>query len=331
MDGSHFDALTRTLTAPITRRVSLSGLAAGILVALGLALEETTVLAKKKGNKGKGKSKSKKNKKKCSFGRPPCGNRCCLLEETCQPGGCRHRCQDGLQNLGESDQDCGRVCVGLRGENGRCLPRQKCGGPEDCRSGFCDQIASGPETVCVECLADNHCVVNVAGPRCLDNFCFECALDADCVDRFDPPQPVCIFLPVTAGLNTAPCPPNQPCVCRECRNDTDCPAARPRCQTGTGTPADGFCFECLEDSHCPEGQLCDEQGFCEVFVCSSDNQCPSGCCDGGECIASFDSVAHCGSCRNICPGQIPSCVLFCCQETCQRICLQEGEDPPPPC
>lgn len=57
MDGSHFDSLTRTLTAPISRRVTLGGLAAGVLFSLlGLTLDETTVLAnnnKKKKDKDK--------------------------------------------------------------------------------------------------------------------------------------------------------------------------------------------------------------------------------------------------------------------------------------
>ena len=57
MDGSDFDSLTHTFAASISRRVTLGGL----IVGLGLALEEAVVLAKN--GKGNGKGKGRGNKK----------------------------------------------------------------------------------------------------------------------------------------------------------------------------------------------------------------------------------------------------------------------------
>src|SRR5688572_16607687 len=106
MDDARFDRLAVAFVAASSRR-RLLGTLLGTTLA-GVLGGTDTAAAKKK------KKKKNKKKKQCPFGRPSCGNRCCLLEETCQFGQCRHRCVDGLQNLGESDQDCGRVCVGFR-------------------------------------------------------------------------------------------------------------------------------------------------------------------------------------------------------------------------
>jgi hypothetical protein len=109
MDGSDFDALTHTLAAPLSRRVTLGGL----VVAISLALEEAVSLAKKKG-KGKGKGdngRGKKKKKKkvlctsagdsCTFSvHPCCGDTLC-----CDPTG------SGFRTCLPPDQCCaGNTC-----------------------------------------------------------------------------------------------------------------------------------------------------------------------------------------------------------------------------
>jgi hypothetical protein len=303
MDGERFDRLTRTLTASRSRRVTLGGLAAGILLSLSLALDETTLLAKK--NKGKGKKK-KKNKKKdcppgrrcgtrccppgqtcqdgqclCSFGREPCGNECCTLGETCDGGQCVHHCVDGSLNGGESDTDCGRVCDGVFGASpaGRCGLRKRCAGPEDCTSAKCQEPQPGTGLQCVECLIDSDCTSPVFR-RCLDNFCFECAIDADCPSPFNAGSDfdLCVVI--------EDCPRNQPCVCRQCRQDSDCPPERPHCDTGTDSISGKLCNECLEDAHCPPSQLCNQgPGTCEGFECDNDDDCPPDrpLCINGTC------------------------------------------------
>jgi hypothetical protein len=91
MDGSDFDALTHTLAAYFSRRVTRGGL----LVALGLALEEAVALAKKgkgKGHKGRGgkKGKNKKKKDKCTSAKDSCTfslHPCCGDTICCDPTG----------------------------------------------------------------------------------------------------------------------------------------------------------------------------------------------------------------------------------------------------
>ena len=236
MDAPHFDRLAAALANGPSRRRLLAALLGSVLA----------------GNAGlrkiKAKRKNKKKKKNCSLGRPSCGGKCCVLDETCQRGKCKHHCEDGVKNLGETDVDCGGVCDGVLGFSpfGRCDNRKRCDdGGEDCRSAFCEELEPGAGKVCVDCNIDSHCDILAGRRRCLDHFCFECAADFDCPGQGNPPEErFCITIPVAAGQNNEPCPNNQPCVCRECRNDGDCPAARPHCQTGTGTTEDGKCFKC---------------------------------------------------------------------------------------
>lgn len=277
MDGSRFDLLARFVAGSMSRRKTLGGLAGGILVALDLAQDETSGLAKKK--KGK-KGKKKDKKKECGLSNPiRCGQNCCRSDETCRNGRCLHHCKDGIRNFGEADVDCGRLCVEVNSPNGLCGLRKRCEVDGDCQSLFCREPQPGAGRQCVECLIDTHC----GDGRCLDNFCFGCAIDADCPRPNDPPE----FEFCLAIDNF--CPNNQPCVCRECRQDNHCPAARPHCQIGTGTNQDGFCFECLEDTDCPEGQLCDEDGRCEnLLACEGDQDfCVDGIlgCNGrSQCL-----------------------------------------------
>lgn len=269
MDGLHFDRLTVALATGPSRRRLLAAL-------LG------SVLAGRVGRRKIKAKKKKKKQKKCSLGRPSCGGKCCVLDETCQKGKCKHHCEDGVKNLGETDVDCGGVCDGVLGFSpfGRCDNRKRCVDDRDCHSVFCEELESGAGKVCVDCNIDSDCALFAAGrPRCLDHFCFECFLNSDCPGQFNPPEErFCISLPVAAGQNNEPCPNNQPCVCRECRNDGDCPVERPHCQD------DGRCFECLEDTHCPQGSLCSDEGNCEVFVCHSDDDCAGLRCCEGECF-----------------------------------------------
>ena len=156
MDADRFDSLTRTLTAPISRRVTLGRFVAGVLVALGLAVEETPLLAKKKGN-GKGNGKGKKKNKKdftdplypdgcwedCTAGVAPwymkdpacCRDSCRDLHANpyncgacfnycprktkplCYAGQCREKCPQGLTK-------CGNTCLHQSAEtccNGRVI------------------------------------------------------------------------------------------------------------------------------------------------------------------------------------------------------------------
>jgi hypothetical protein len=245
MDGSRFDLLARTFADSISRRITLGGLAGGVLAAIDL-VPVGNGLAEKKGKKRKRKQNKKK---KCSNGRERCGGTCCQAEETCQQGTCIDRCQDGVQNFGETDIDCGRVCLGRNvpfGTGGPCGLFQRCEVPEDCFKGLCEVVANRGRD-CVECRIDSDCDRNsfTFGKRCVGNLCSSCAADFDC----RPPTPFCVAPPNSSCQG-------QPCLCRQCRVDTDC----------------------------PQGQLCDEQGSCEGFVCDSNQDCPTGrACENGAC------------------------------------------------
>jgi len=109
---------------------------------------------------------------------------------------------------------------------------------------------------CVECTNDNYCL-DPLNPACDLEFneCFRCANDNHCTD---PLLPAC-------KLNTH--------ECVECTNDNHCSDTpeMPHCRYN-------LCRECLSNSHCPEGMICNG-GNCMAFGsgwCSSDKDCPSG-------------------------------------------------------
>jgi hypothetical protein len=290
MDGSQFDLLTRTIAGSSSRRVTLGGLAGGLLVALNLAQHQSNGLGKKKG-KGKGKGKDKDKNKKCPNGRKRCGGKCCKEKETCdKKGKCVHHCQDGEKNFGETGIDCGGTCV--RGDSGfrPCAIGQGCEVDDDCFTDICVNKGSGKE--CVLCRIDSDCDrTSTRGPRCLDNSCFPCAADFDC----PPTGPFCIESPGS-------CPSGQPCACGACRVDTDC----------------------------PKGQLCDGRGNCESFDCESNRDCPTGraCEDGfctGTCVGPGGDVTDEGECCSevdCAIGDFDICCDF------DQICLGGGGNGP---
>lgn len=265
MDGNRFDLLTRTLANAISRRTTLGGLAGGVYATLELVPAGTTLSKKKGGKKGnnKKKRKGKKNKQKCNDGNPiRCGENCCRTDQTCRDGRCLHHCEDGVVNFGETDIDCGRVCDGVLAPSnfGRCRVRQRCESDIDCRSGICRDVPALGR-VCVECLIDAQCGNLSPTPRCIQNFCFECAADFDCPQE----RPRCIA--------ASDCPNGAACACAVCRLDADC----------------------------PEGQLCDSQGRCEGFACESNQDCPTGraCEDGactGTCVPPGGDITDEGEC-----------------------------------
>lgn len=312
MDDSRFDALTRSLSTPGSRRRALGGLLAG---ALGMALDETTGLAKKK-KKGKKKGKKKDEKKPncfdlircgdecCARSESCCGNHCCLPfqtccgnaccngEETCRNGTtCVNHCNDGVQNFRETDTDCGGSCRNVR----KCDVTQGCAEDADCESGVCvDRPGLG--FICVPCRTDLDCERQNPETRgCFDNVCFECASNTDCSEGEvcnatthscaecvsdtqcgNAERPFCV-----APLD-GECPSDQPCVCRRCRTSDDCPDEEICDETGN-------CIECLSDTDCAAGKVCVQN------TCRAPATCPAG---ADLCTQGFGSTTACGSgCR----------------------------------
>lgn len=299
MDGSDFDALTRTVAAPLSRRITLGGLAAGVLLALGLALDETSVHAKKKKGKGKGK-KNKKNKKKkknnCRAGsfRPvPCGDTCCAIDETCcgdsssfffccasgdtcRPEGCIQHCNDREKNFDETDIDCGGSCRDLK----KCRLAQSCAVDADCFNNVC---VSRPDlrtdgNLCLLCRIDSDCdrldPGNPGNFRCLNNLCSECAIDDDCPrPGQDDKQQFCVE-PVAGG-----CPANTRCACRQCRDSNDCPTGQICDETNT-------CF-----GGCTDGELCTNENGDDRLCC--DGMCGKPCTSNADCAGCPLGVGDC--------------------------------------
>jgi len=81
-------------------------------------------------------------------------------------------CADGLQNLDESDVDCGGSCAG-------CLYGDACGGDGDCQSGLCD----GTSDTCVDCYGTADCpgMDDVCAPETCDgsNQCIGAPVSCD--------------------------------------------------------------------------------------------------------------------------------------------------------
>jgi hypothetical protein len=292
MDADRFDALTLTLTASRSRRVTLGGLVAGVLVALGRTRDVPTVLAKKKRGKGK---KGKAKKKSCSAGNPiRCGRFCCRPDERCRGGQCVSHCEDGEPNFGETDTDCGGTCRSVR----TCRLGKSCAQDADCFNNVCTG------NLCAECRIDSDCdgLGNPLRFRCFDNFCFECATNFDCPRPGQgAKQTVCINKRCVECASGADCPIERPfcmtdineecvdnavrpCACRACRDEVDC-AAGQVCDESNGN-----CVECVQDADCATaGQVC-LQNTCRT---------PATCAAGLDlCTQGFGAGTVCGgNCR----------------------------------
>ena len=283
MDGERFDTLTRSLhdarfdclapaVATCSSRRDVLGMLLGTALSGLFGLLETTARGRRRRN--------------CPLGRSRCDGKCCkAVESICRRGRCIHHCEDDTTDFGETNVDCGGTCRNVR----KCDRLRSCVIDADCLSDICFERSPG-RRVCGDCRIDSDCDTTPLnlGSRCIDNICRECVLHSDC-EACCPERPFCVpFVPF-------PCSNNQPCVCRECRQDTDC----------------------------PEGSFCDS-GDCEGSECASDNDCASQpdrrtLCVAGQCVqcrSDNDCEAEdvcvngfCSDCRDgaDCPAERPVC------------------------
>lgn len=227
------------------------------------------------------KRKKAKKKRSCSAGNPKrCGNRCCRSDETCRAGRCLDHCQDGLLNFRETDTDCGGPCPRRLAPFGTCVLGKRCAVDEDCFTGVCVEATLGAGRTCALCRQDSDCDRNsTSGRRCINHDCFACAADADCPAE----RQFCIA--------TGACPNNEPCVCGSCRQDTDCPP-------GQVCDEQGQCFECFEDTDCTRDA---SRPVCVENVCrqcARDADCPTA---GDLCIQhACRTPATCPAGRDLC-------------------------------
>ena len=76
---------------------------------------------------------------------------------------------------------------------------------------------------------------------------------------------------------------------------------------------DGKC-DVKPTCQCSDGKVCDENGDC-VVKCGSSLCRPDESCCGNTCTT-LDTVKHCGSCDNACPGNAPFCQYGACADKC---------------
>jgi hypothetical protein len=84
-----------------------------------------------------------------------------------------------------------------------------------------------------------------------------------------------------------------------CAMDTDCTGTETHCRT-----SDHLCVECLLDTDCPLGRICDGTANRCVPGCTFAHGCPStndACCDGACLDVSADPL-NCGTCGLPCSG-----------------------------
>ncbi|MBI5515938.1 MAG: hypothetical protein HY909_19305 [Deltaproteobacteria bacterium] len=98
-----------------------------------------------------------------------------------------------------------------------------------------------------------------------------------------------------------------------CRADLGCPGPEaPRCLVSAHR-----CVRCLEDAHCPDGEVC-RDSLC-ARGCSASRPCASGgqCC-AGQCRDTLRDPAHCGACDTVCAaaGGAATCAAGRCGITC---------------
>lgn len=210
------------------------------------------------------------------------------------PGGHGAECDDVADCGGETPICAGGSCVECTGasdcgagdplctNDGFC---GECNSDRDCPAGapFCDDRGE-----CVECESNSHC--GVAQPVCLPDgdcepsctddtmceadelchpglgACVECADDNDCVGNGDGPL----------------CDPVR-LKCVDCLDARDCGVASPFC-------INGDCEECIQNTDCGAGQICDNDLECRSN-CESDAQCDDG--DRGHCIVETGVCVEC--------------------------------------
>ena len=317
MDGSHFDALTRSLIQDRSRRDALGALLGGTLGLLGL----TASAAKKKGGKGKSKGKGKKKKKK------PCN------ASTCPNGCCQGgRCLPGTSNTacekhGVACENCsvqGEVCnqyqscqcdedlCRKRGNHccfdGRCVADGEFGVVCDCAGAdmICSGVSSKPCCAGYRCGADHRCC-GEKGTSCGEQICclgLVCE-NHRCVEHCDPS--------CTTGQMccNGSCVPINTSNCSGCGQG--CPAYAAdqcvdgHCKCGGGDPCD-----CLQGAVCINGRcVCNtsrvDEGRPGQQVCSATLQGTScshngggiGPCPNGNdplCVCTPDNAEDDGRC-----------------------------------
>jgi len=208
-----------------------------------------------------------------------CAARCepgaaCATPSDCTSGVCTARlcvapsCDDGVENGGESAEDCGAVCAA---EGRLCPTGDACGSDEDCATGWCDDgtcavrsctdgIANGAEGD-VDC--GEICIGATASPLCAAGS--SCGLDADCADGWCHPQTRLCVIPTCSdsALN---------------QGETDVDCGGDHCARAE---------DCLVSTRAAACLACDAGADCE-----DDTDCVSLTCAGNTCSAADNCIGQ---------------------------------------
>ena len=215
------------------------------------------------------------------------------VEGFCQAEGC----DNGAQDEGETDVDCGGSCK-------PCDPGQVCEVPADCASKVC------PDGTCSEPTCDDGVINGTeTGRDCGGGLCDGCGTGSPCNSATDCRSGVC-----AGEQGTKKCEVS--CVegTAECDGETDV-----ECETNVLTDP-LRCGDC--------------ETVCELA--HAEQSCVSGACQIGACVAPYDncnnevedgcetnlttSETDCGACGSECSDDngVPSCVASECQIECNE-------------
>lgn len=216
-------------------------------------------------------------------------------------------CEDGIQNQGEEDIDCGGL---------NCEPCS------DCFNGVRDGNETWPD----------------CGPTCQCSDSCDNGISDGCETGIDCGGPCCTPCNNSNG---------DPGSDDECASDWDCPAIGFECVNGECVPiecdpdaffsdcnlgetcVDGVCVvECDEDFDCPIGYICGPDGICieeddvpPTDDCDPECEAPDYECFNGNCIYVGEQINDCSS-SNPCPtgqycknGNCKNCPIITFKET----------------
>lgn len=273
MDSTRFDALTRSLTDPRSRRRTLVSLLGGTLGLLGLT---ETIAKKRKPVHGEGKKKKKKKNDPSPTNQDPVSpSPLPPPPPSPPPPPPPPPCANGIKDGSESDVDCGGTCP-------RCVNGQTCTSRDDCVSAFCHS-STGLCAMCIPgggppCLSDatgtcschdvtGTCIKNAAAFR--TSRCSLCPAETFCQGTADPTVEGCHY---------------------RCGAINYCPAGADNCQSDTTTCGnDGKCFQPLGGGPTRCGV---SAGACG---CTSDQACETNHGPQAFCVQITGPACTCGA------------------------------------
>lgn len=196
------------------------------------------------------------------------------------------RCVTGIWDCGGclNDNDCTHISGKPYCTAGVCT---ECKSNSHCTNSSNSKCVSG---TCSPCEADNDCTQIANLPTCQDitgtNKCYQCRSNTDCppeyTGNFCQTDKTCRNGSPSCTSSAACTTPNYPSCntaikrCVRCLSDSEClnkfGSSRPYCRSVNNLMV---CSQCLTGEDCPVGQICNNQGTCQNFVCNSKTDCLS--------------------------------------------------------